>query len=251
MKPLGVLLAVATGIALVLVAGRVLLSPGAARARQDQSPPGSAMVASSPAPPPAPPPGPPPGQLAEDPKAVYRVPLEGSPSRGPADALVAIVEFSDVECAFCEQATAVRARLEAKYGGKLRVVWKHRPMSFHQNAVPAAMMAEAVRAKGGDAGFWAFVDTLFDLEKLDPGAIDRLAREAGVDPVEVRANPSSLIDLIRRDQNLATSLGVMTTPTSFVNGRKLVGLQRLETLEALVDEELAKAAALVKGGIPA
>src|SRR5512140_246368 len=63
----------------------------------------------------------------EDPNAVYRVPVDGSVSKGPADALVTIVESSDFECPFCKRAAPTLKQVEEAYAGKVRIVFKHNP----------------------------------------------------------------------------------------------------------------------------
>jgi len=87
-------------------------------------------------------------QRIDDPKAVYRVPVDDTPLRGPADALVTIVEFSDLECPFCKRVAPTMKQIEQTYRGKVRFAWKHNPLSMHRFAGPAAMVAEAARAKG-------------------------------------------------------------------------------------------------------
>src|SRR4029453_3831712 len=86
--------------------------------------------------PPAPPPGgpqppgppPPPRQRPPPDSTVFRLPVEDSPARGPADALVTLVEFSDYQCPFCRQAHATVTQVEKKYAGKVRVVMKQFPL---------------------------------------------------------------------------------------------------------------------------
>jgi protein-disulfide isomerase len=190
-------------------------------------------------------------QQVEDPKAVYRVPLDGSPVRGPADALVTIVEVSDFECPYCKKVAPTLKQLEDAYPGKVRFVFKHDPLGFHANAVPAAKLAEEARTQGGDAKFWAAHDKILELPALDRASLEGVARELGLDEAKVKAGLDGPrhIDRMRRDQNLLGGLGVRGTPTFFVNGRKLVGAQPLEAFKALVDEELARAEALVKQGV--
>jgi protein-disulfide isomerase len=185
----------------------------------------------------------------EDPKAVYRVPVDGSPVRGPADALVTVVEVSDFECPFCKRSSATLKKIESTYAGKVRVVFKHNPLSMHPNAVPAAVMAEAARDEGGDAKFWAMHDRLYDLKALDRASLDAAAKELGLSATVASALLDlSRIDRIRKDQNLANALGARGTPTFFVNGRKVVGAQPYEVFQAVIDEEIKKAEAAVKAG---
>jgi protein-disulfide isomerase len=192
-----------------------------------------------------------PAHAVDDARAVYRVPVDGSPVRGPADALVTIVEVMDFECPYCKRAEATVKQLEAAYPGKVRLVFKHNPIGGHLNAVPAAKLAEEARTQGGDARFWAAVDRLFELPALDRAALEAAGRELGLDPARLRAGLDGPhhVDRVRADQDLANALGARGTPTFFVNGRKLVGAQPLEAFRALVDEELAKAEALVREGV--
>ncbi len=192
-----------------------------------------------------------PARPTEDPKAVYRVPVDDSPVKGPADALVTIVESSDFECPFCKRVTPTLKQLEEAYQGKIRFVFKHNPLPFHPKALPAALAAEEARAQGGDAKFWAMHDALFAAPTPDAAAIDQGAAAAGLDAAKVKAAVASgkFRDRIERDQKLVQSVGAPATPSFFVNGRKLAGAQPFEAFRALVDEELEKAQVMVKGGV--
>jgi protein-disulfide isomerase len=194
-----------------------------------------------------------PARPIEDPRAVYRVPLEDSPAKGPADALVTIVESSDFECPFCKRVGPTLKAIEEQYRGKVRFVFKHNPLPFHPRATPAALAAEEARAQGGDAKFWAMHDALFGAASLDDAAILQAARELGLDVAKVQEAIASGKHKARleRDQRLVQSLGASGTPSFFVNGRKLTGAQPLPAFQALVDEELKKAEELVRGGTPA
>ena len=188
----------------------------------------------------------------EDPKAVYRVPLEDSPARGDRDALVTIVVSSDFECPFCKQGAAVLKRVGEAYRGKVRVVWKNNPLAMHPNAIPAALLAEEARAQGGDAKFWAAHDALFDsAPALDRAALGKVAAKTGLKKasVEKALDEKAHMARIWRDQQLVASLGARGTPIFFVNGRKVIGAVPYEAMKAVVEEELAKAEALVKSGV--
>ncbi|ABC83813.1 DsbA family protein [Anaeromyxobacter dehalogenans] len=190
----------------------------------------------------------------EDPKAVYRVPADDSPVRGPADALVTIVESSDFQCPYCKRGAATMKQVEDAYRGKVRFVFKHNPLSFHPQAMPAALAAEEARAQGGDEKFWALHDKLFDsAPALDQAAIEKAAGELGLDVAKVREAMQSGTHRARieRDQKLVVGLGAPATPTFFVNGRKIAGAQPIEAFRTVIDEELRKAEQLVRSGTPA
>jgi protein-disulfide isomerase len=184
---------------------------------------------------------------------VYRVPVDDTPTRGPADALVTIVEFGDVECPYCRQLDPVLKRIEREYRGKVRLAWKHRAHPSHLHAAPAAMVAEAARKERGDEAFWKVIDALLVAEPLDAAAVNKVGAEVGLDAARLKADPegrNQLASRIRHDHNLAFNLGVTGTPTLFLNGHKLVGARPYEALKPAVDEELVRAEALVRSGIP-
>src|SRR5215470_15278627 len=97
---------------------------------------------------------------------VFRLPVEDSPIRGPADALVTLVEFSDYQCPFCRQAHATVSQVEKKYAGKLRLVMKEFPLvSMHPQAMGAA---KAAVAAGLQRRYCETHDRLFASPHLDP-----------------------------------------------------------------------------------
>ncbi len=189
----------------------------------------------------------------EDPRAVYRVPLEDSPVKGPADALVTIVESSDFECPFCKRVGPTLKQLEDAYAGKVRFVFKHNPLPFHPRALPAAVAAEEARAQGGDAKFWAMHDALFSSPTLDEAAILKATQDAGLDVTRMKAALASSRhkERIDRDQRLVQSVGAPATPSFFINGRKLAGAQPFENFKTIVEDELRRAEAAVREGTPA
>ena len=194
-----------------------------------------------------------PPRPVENPRAVYRVPVDGSPVKGPADALVTIVESSDFQCPFCKRGAATMTQVEEAYRGKVRFVFKQNPLTaIHAQALPAALATEEARAQGGDQKFWAMHDKLFELApSLDAASIERAAREVGLDVEKVKAAIASGKgrERIERDQKLVVSVGAPGTPAFFVNGRKITGARPLEAFRAVIDEELKSAEALVQGGV--
>ena len=192
----------------------------------------------------------PPRQRPAD-ATVYRLPVEDSPARGPADALVTLVEFSDYQCPYCRAGHATVNMVEKKYAGKVRLVMKQFPLSFHQNARPAALAAIAAGMQGR---YWEMHDRLFTNPQLDADTLEKHAREIGLDVERWKRDQKDpkVEAIIQRDMDLATNVNVNGTPAFFVNGRRLPGgAAPLEAFSALIDEELAKAEGLVKSGVPA
>ncbi|MCB9617030.1 MAG: thioredoxin domain-containing protein [Sandaracinus sp.] len=188
-----------------------------------------------------------------DDTTVYRVPVDGAAARGPADALVTIVAFTDLECPFCSRALDTLHQLEQRYGADLRLVVRHFPLAFHANAQGAHEAAIEVRAQRGDEAFFRFHDLVFaNRSALGPDDLAGYAAQVGADPEGVRR---ALADrrhraAVEADQGVGQSLGVSGTPTFFVNGRRLVGAQPVDRFSALIDEVKPAAEALVRSGTP-
>jgi protein-disulfide isomerase len=182
--------------------------------------------------------------LGDDPPARACVRGGTSPARGPATALVTVVEYSDLECELCRKgAESLRASL-ARHPSELRAVWKHFPLPQHQKARYAASFALEARKLARDSGFFAVIDAL-----LVPGAVvddTTLSRAA----TRARLAPEALLGVagttthdaaIDADIAEARALGVTGAPTYFVNGRKVPGALTGPELEAVLREEITLA----------
>jgi len=189
-----------------------------------------------------------------DPKAVYKVPLKGNePQKGPDDALVTIVEISDFECPFCGRVEPTIKQVQDKYGKDVRVVWMNNPLPFHKNAKGAANAALEAHAQKGNKGFWAMHEKMFANQKaLTTDNLQSWAKEQGLNVSKFKKAlaEDKYGKTIQEQQALAASLGARGTPAFFINGRNLRGAQPLAAFTAVIDEELAKAKALVAKGTP-
>ena len=181
-------------------------------------------------------------------KTVYKVPVGNSPAKGPENALVTIVEFSDFQCPFCSRVEPTLTQVESDYKGKVRVIWKNNPLPFHPNAGPSA---EAAMAAADQGKFWEMHDKLFaDQQHEDRPTFEKYAQELRLDMDKFKASldANSHKDSIEADKTLAASLGANGTPSFFINGRPLRGAQPIAAFKALIDEEMTKAQGLVSAG---
>ena len=170
-----------------------------------------------------------------------RVSLDTSrgPALGPASAKVTVVVFADFECPYCRRAVATLHSLAQKYGDQLRLVFRNRPLPLHAHAKLAAEAALAADAQGH---FWEFHDWLFSPEaKLDLDSLVAEADHLGLDAARFRADVTGnrYAARIAQDEQEADELDVAGTPTFFVNGLRVTGLQP-QVLEELVDAELRR-----------
>jgi len=194
--------------------------------------------------------GPTPTPGRPDPAAVYRVEVGDGQAIGPDTALVTIVTFSDFQCPFCARVSPTIKDLRKEYGDDVRYVFKHNALSFHPNARPAAIAAEAAGEQGK---FWEMHDKLFENSRdLTETNFIAWARELGLDVKRFERDLASTTIAARvdRHQREATTLGARGTPSFFINGRYLAGAQPLESFRTLVDEEKKKAEAKVAAGTP-
>ena len=192
-----------------------------------------------------------PPTLAE---VVYNVPIGTSPARGSPTALVTIVEFGDYQDPYSFKAKATLEKLAKDYGSDLRIVWKDNPLVFHRQAEPSAELANEARAQKGDVVFWQVHDALLDNQlHLENADLLALARRFGLDEGKVstailtKKHNSAILG----DETLARSMGATSTPTFFINGRRLVGAVAESEFTRRIDEEILAAKAAIAAGTPA
>ncbi|KAB2890821.1 MAG: thioredoxin domain-containing protein, partial [Kofleriaceae bacterium] len=118
-----------------------------------------------------------------DPDAVYAVPLADSERRGPDDALLTIVEFSDFGCRFCVRAQHTLEQVERLYPGQVRWVFRHFPLDEDEGT----LAAEAAVAAANQGRFWPMHDRLFAVRgQVDRAAVELYAAELGLDLTRFR-----------------------------------------------------------------
>lgn len=184
---------------------------------------------------------------------IFRVPIAGRPpTRGPDDALVTIVSFSDFQCPFCSRVEPTLDQLVERYGSDLRIVWMNNPLPFHNDAMPAAEAALEIYRQQGDDAFWRFHDIVFENQRqLSRADLERYAQSLGADMTAFRSALDSHQHeaTIEAEQALARQLGATGTPGFFINGRQLRGAQPFDNFVAVVDAAMADARALVAAGV--
>src|ERR1041384_4681466 len=106
-----------------------------------------------------------------------------NPAKGPATAKVTVQVFSDFECPFCVRAAPTLADVEARFQGRIRVVWRNYPLPMHARARPAARAALSAYAQGGSPAFWKMHDWLFSPQAdLTDAGLTRAATKLSLDP---------------------------------------------------------------------
>ena len=171
----------------------------------------------------------------------YEVEADGFAALGPADAAVTIVEFSDFECPFCARFLPTLARAREEYAGKVRLVYRHFPLSgIHPNAQKAA---EASLCAGEQGKFWELHDLMFaEQQTLAVSDLKEKARRLGLDGAQFDRclDENRHRAAVLADYRIGEALGITGTPALFVNGRLLAGAVPFEHLAELIDDELAR-----------
>jgi protein-disulfide isomerase len=158
------------------------------------------------------------------------------PPLGDAKAPVALVEFSDFTCPFCQLFRPALEKWVEDRAGRVRLYYKPFPIESHQNALVAAQAGEWGREQGI---FWRMHDLLFASPQASPADLAGLAREMGKDGVDLMSAIESqrYLPRVRASQAEARAAGLRGTPTIYLQGRKLLDLSEFMMEFALQDEE--------------
>jgi len=162
------------------------------------------------------------------------------PTKGPKDAPVILVEFSDFQCPYCIRAEKTVADLLAAYPGKIRLVYRDFPLPIHPLAPKAAEASQCAQDQGK---YWEMHDKLFAVEgKLEVDNLKKYAREVGLDgdKFDKCLDSGDKAKVVAEHHKAGEDVGVTGTPAFFVNGRLISGAQPLDEFKRLVDAELVK-----------
>lgn len=164
------------------------------------------------------------------------------PRRGPQEAPVALVEFSDFQCPYCGKFFAVLSGALKKYPTQVRLIYRHFPLSeLHPNAQKAAEAAACAEEQGK---FWEMHDLLFaDQVHLGVEALKERAKRLDLDTGRFNEclDSGQSAPAVRLDAAAGEALGLSGTPATFVNGRFVEGNVSIEELSAVIDDELRRA----------
>jgi len=161
------------------------------------------------------------------------------PSHGPADAPVTVVDFSDLQCPHCKDAHPIIEKLMSE-NKNVRVVFQSFPLPMHDWAAKAATYADCVNRSSNDA-FWKFIASVYGAQSDITAAnadekLTALADGAGVKGADIAAcaDKPETTSRVEKSVALGKAVDVNSTPTLFVNGRKLPAVP-YDVLQKLVD----------------
>ena len=194
-----------------------------------------------------------PAQVPTDDGKPVQVPdRSDQPVIGKKDAKVTIVEFSDFQCPFCERFyKETYGQIKTKYvdTGKVKIVFRHFPLSFHQNAQKASEAAECANRQDK---FSQYHDLLFQNSQSDGTGLNiadlkKYADQLGLNKGTLGFGKNKFNDcldkgettqVVNKDLSDGTTVGVTGTPSFVINGKKIVGAQPYSVFETAIQEAL-------------
>ena len=186
--------------------------------------------------------------MTKDPLAETRaqIQLNDAPSVGDKNAPVTLVEYSDFECPVCKRLHDVLRAVLPNYAGKVRVVFKDFPLEQVHPWARTAAIAGRCAYQQDPTAFWKMYDLIYDNQEIISAAnawtkLFDYAAQAGLNAEKFKTcmaspEPGAAIDASRANGQL---LEVTSTPTVFVNGRRMVGADQ-SILEQYINYELAQ-----------
>jgi protein-disulfide isomerase len=164
------------------------------------------------------------------------------PAKGAADAKITMVEFSDFQCPFCSRFAPTLDQVMAKYGDRVKLVFRHLPLPIHPQAPKAAEAAVCAQDQGK---FWEMHDALFrNQNALGVDGLKARAAELGLDAQAFATclDSGTKTAAVAADAADARKVGIEGTPALFVNGRLIDGAAPFEQVAALIEDELKRQA---------
>jgi protein-disulfide isomerase len=177
-----------------------------------------------------------------------KITIKDQPSRGPQDAPVTIVEFSDFQCPYCARAyKMIKDKVLKDYGDKIRLVYKNYPLPVHKWAEPAAIAGECAFEQKEQA-FWNLYDYYFEHQgEISPDNFkDKTLEALKDDNIDVTAFTQCLDekkteDRMKVDVAEGVQVGVTGVPVFLINGRKISGAESFERFKDVIDDALKRA----------
>jgi protein-disulfide isomerase len=185
-----------------------------------------------------------------DPSATYRALVGDAPVRGAARPKVTLVEWADFECPYCARLNEAVDAVLQRHPDELRVVYKQFPLANHPHGQIAAEASLAAKAQGR---FWPMQAALFAHQsQLDRPGLLALARTAGLDVDQLAGalDRGQYKQAANAEAAQGQKLGVVGTPSFFLDGKFHEGALSVEQLDAEVGKAIAAADARLAQGTP-
>ena len=187
------------------------------------------------------------GQIVQKPDSGKITINDSDQIRGDKNATITLVEYSDFQCPFCKNFQPTMLRVMDEYKSKARWVYRHFPLSFHQNAQKSA---EASECAGEQGKFWEYSDKLFENSQGDGTGLNtedlkKYAKELGLDAIKFNSclDNSKYAEKVKNDMASGQAVGIDGTPTTILidsdgNSQLIYGALPYEQIKAKIDAVL-------------
>ena len=173
-------------------------------------------------------------------KNPVKIEVGKSPVKGPASAKITLIEFSDFQCPYCKRGYDTVKQIMESYPNDVKVAFKHLPLEFHKEAMPAAKASLAAAKQGK---FWEYQSALFENQaKLSAAFYEETAKTLGLNIEQWKKDAASpeVEAQIKEDMALGAQNGIQGTPGFFVNGVAVKGAYPFEHFKMIIDRHLGK-----------
>jgi len=175
-----------------------------------------------------------------------KISLKGEPHKGPENAKVTIVEYSDFQCPFCSKGyQTIEKQVLANYGDKVKFYYKNYPLPFHPWAKKGAVAAACAKEQKPDA-FWKLYSSFFENQaQMTKDNVKQKATEYLADQKIDMAKWNDCVDnnkslpQVKAQMAEGGTVGVRGTPGFIINGRLVSGAQPAQNFKNIIDDELA------------
>lgn len=164
---------------------------------------------------------------------------------GPKNAKVTLIEYSDFQCPYCNRHYSTLKQLMKDYPNDVRLVYRHYPLSFHENAQKLAEGSECAAELGGNDAFFKYHDKVF--EAMAAGTftasnIISFGKDIGLDEGKFKScvDSGKYAAKVSKDMQEGAAAGVEGTPATFVNGNLVSGAVPLAAFKTEIDSILKK-----------
>lgn len=177
--------------------------------------------------------------LLDEPRMEVATPVRSALSKGPQNAKILILEFSDFQCPFCREVQTNLKAVVEKYASEVRLEFKNFPLDIHPMA---SLAARSAYCAGKQESFWPFHDALFETHELTTSSIQEVAVKLKLNrkDFEICVVSPEAQQAIAADVKEAQRLGVVGTPTFIINGRLFQGALTIKDLEIAIQRELGR-----------
>lgn len=179
-------------------------------------------------------------KLEKPPVQRVQVSKDDDPTRGPANAKIEIIEFTDYQCPFCKKVRPTISQILETYKDQVSYTLRDFPLSFHPESFAAHMASQCAKDQGK---YWEFNEKLFaNQQGLKVDLLKGYAKELALETkaFDECLDSKKYADEVKKDMAEGQKYGVSGTPAFFVNGILMSGAQPFSSFKEVIDDELKK-----------